>query len=980
MYLPVSHDGFSQQNREAAKKMLFDVINGDSSNRHDPTAIQKIVELEQKTFEQSSGFSDYQRRISEKVERIIKIKSSKTLHQQVQHHGGSASSGATPFGNQGHPVVGRPALGTASHLSQPLHQLKTQTGQNLMGQTGVPQAGQSILQQPHGNSVQLQYAVQQGGAIPPVSSVSMGLQPQLNFSHQHQQHRQMQAPVSMALQTNGPPAAPALQAQIQQQQYHVAQAAAPAAAWASTGEDDYTEFWDVLAQGPAQGNNQQQQQQPLLELPQPSSAGLRAAAAAQSQILPPTATALSAVGPTQLQPATHPFHALPQQLGASGAVKPPSLPGPSPQPLQLSSAVGLTTLQISNDVHAAQGAVTAAAFPSSQPLVGAKAALPAGMGSAPQFAAAQIGAAAAVRTAGVPTPTLLGAGEGALPPIVPSLPQLEDVDSMPPEKLRDMFWQLVTFMQAKIRPGIQNMLSKLEAMDLNQFGDNQEMQKYQRKKSHLVQIMKLISVQPSDPSVDTGAKAVKQLVYCMKTVTRSSRSQAEEAAATASSLATGLAAAAAAAETPDVMVVEPSHMSTVQIKPSRADNASLQRSSLSAASVPASPILPNPETLQRVLGLLNKGSRQRVLGLLNKGSRQPSSHQGQDAKSGMVGGTRPADPHSISTITRSKGSTQLLAKAVPGDERTVHLQHHVQELALDWLQGDMACPPFPMLQELGQDGVLWKSEVISSKCTSVCRMDGPVKVEPYFLALSPGSPDSQQTAVMQNDRQQAVTEAGERDSRGETSVSDADASCRNTRRRRREEVAQQCEKIELHLTQKRRHLEQGSAIDTALKESHVCLRVLEEGDASFVRAFAWCTESVQVECSVHTAGSKDVSSGKASLEDSSETQGGGSTSVSPFRQSPLVQAGDASTLVWSTMTILIPPGYPASPASAMFSSSAPHYHASIASAARAAFQSEVQLRSRGCSLEEIAVLWQEAVRLVTTPAQKVATPPVPPRM
>jgi hypothetical protein len=51
---------------------------------------------------------------------------------------------------------------------------------------------------------------------------------------------------------NGQPAA-AVRPQVQQQ--HSVQTSA------STGEDDFTEFWDVLAQGPAQRDNNQPLQQ-----------------------------------------------------------------------------------------------------------------------------------------------------------------------------------------------------------------------------------------------------------------------------------------------------------------------------------------------------------------------------------------------------------------------------------------------------------------------------------------------------------------------------------------------------------------------------------------------------------------------------------------------------------------------------------------------------------------------------------------------
>jgi hypothetical protein len=89
---------------DCKKLRRFELTIGDVGNRPESTtAIQRINELEQKTYEQSSGFSDYQKRIAEKVEKIINLKSTKSLQQQqaqLQLHRGGGSTTAIPYGNQ----------------------------------------------------------------------------------------------------------------------------------------------------------------------------------------------------------------------------------------------------------------------------------------------------------------------------------------------------------------------------------------------------------------------------------------------------------------------------------------------------------------------------------------------------------------------------------------------------------------------------------------------------------------------------------------------------------------------------------------------------------------------------------------------------------------------------------------------------------------------------------------------------------------
>jgi hypothetical protein len=120
------------------------------------------------------------------------------------------------------------------------------------------------------------------------------------------------------------------------------------------------------------------------------------------------------------------------------------------------------------------------------------------------------------------------------------------------------------------------------------------------------------------------------------------------------------------------------------------------------------------------------------------------------------------------------------------------------------------------------------------------------------------------------------------------------------KRRRREEVAQQCQEIELRLAKRRWQHEDDIA--TRENKQHlevcVCLRVLEQGDASFIRAVHTSPEAVQVECCVQVADDTEGSSGKVSHKDGLESKHEGSASS---------VSGDASTIhiQWSKMTVLV---------------------------------------------------------------------------
>jgi hypothetical protein len=147
--------------------------------------------------------------------------------------------------------------------------------------------------------------------------------------------------------------------------------------------------------------------------------------------------------------AAHPFHSSSQQAGLTAGTghntKAQQLGGLTPQhPFQPTSA-GLPS-------HAAASISTAAA-------AAAAAASQWNLGTSQHLSTLQQGPAAAVAMR--PTPLSsnplphVGAADGALGaqlPVIPSIPQLEQVDSMPPEKLRDIFWQLINYMKAKILP------------------------------------------------------------------------------------------------------------------------------------------------------------------------------------------------------------------------------------------------------------------------------------------------------------------------------------------------------------------------------------------------------------------------------------------------------------------------------------------------------------------------------------------------